>query len=107
MTVLTADNSSLILKNLGEMIGSFNHLEIKEPFINGRKTMDALRIQKADNTFVEIRIPGFNGTEIIDEIRKKKKTIRLFMLTFYASGDYQQSAMNAVADFLFSNMDEV
>jgi two-component SAPR family response regulator len=107
MTELKADNSSLILKNLGEMIGSFNHSEIKEPFINGRKTMDALRIQRTDRTFVEIRIPGFNGSEIIDEIRKEKKTIRIFMLTFYASADYPHSTLNVISDFLFSNLDEV
>jgi DNA-binding NarL/FixJ family response regulator len=106
MRVLFADDSDLILQRLQEMAGVYKQIEIVGSCRNGTDTLEALRVLKPDLAIVDIKMPGISGLEVLKEIRKKDKTVRFIILTFYSSEYYRQLAIEAGADYFFSKVND-
>ena len=106
MRVLLADDSSLILERLQEMLSKFKAVEIVGLCKNGTETLETLRIMKPDLAVVDIHMPGLNGLGVLSEIRKENKTIQFIILTLFSSDDYRQKAIQAGADFFFDKADD-
>jgi len=106
MRVLVADNSSMMLESIGEMISCYNRVEAEAHLKRETKKWEALRILKPDKTIVEIRMPGLSGPEVLNEIKKKKKDVKLFVLTFYKSDYYPQCTILDGAEYFFSKMED-
>ena len=106
MRVLLADDSELILDTLHEILSAFNQVEIVASCTSGTETLEALRILKPDLAIVDNKMPGLTGIEVLSEIRKEDKTLKIIILTFFSSGYYRQLAMEAGADYFFSKVDD-
>jgi DNA-binding NarL/FixJ family response regulator len=106
MRVLLADDSRLMLERLKEMIGTYRNTEIVGAFKNGTDTLEALRTLKPDLAIVDIKMPGLSGLEVLTEIRKENKYVKIIILTFYSSDYYQQMAIQAGADYFFNKVDD-
>jgi len=107
MKIILKDNSDLMLENLGEMINTYKQVEIAGILKCKPNAMDALRIQKPDRTVVEIRMPGLNGAEVLNEIKEMKNSVQCFVLTLYALDNYRHPVWRAVADFFFSKTEQL
>jgi two-component system response regulator DesR len=106
MRVVIADDSSLILKRLLEMISIHKQVEIVGTYKNGTDTLSALRILKPDLAIVDIAMPGLSGLEVLKEIRKENETLRFIIFTFHSSDYYRQMAIQDGADYFFSKVDD-
>ncbi len=106
MKVLLADDSGLILERLQEALRSFKHIEIVGSFKNGTETLEGLRVLKPQIAIVDIKMPGLNGLEVLQEIRKEDKNLKIIILTFYASEYHRQQAIHSGADYFFSKVDD-
>ena len=106
MRVLLADDSSLILERLQEMIIGYKRAEIVGTFKNGTDTLSALRILKPDLAIVDIVMPGLSGLEVLKAIRKENKTLKFIIFSFHASDYYRQLAIQSYADYFFSKVDD-
>ena len=102
MRVLLADDSSLILERLQEMVGMHKQAEIVGSLNNGTETLEALRVLKPDLAIVDIQMPGLSGLEVLSEIRKENKIVKFIILTLYSSDYYRQLAVKTGADYFFS-----
>jgi DNA-binding NarL/FixJ family response regulator len=51
-------------------------------------------------------MPGLNGLEVIREIRKENKAVKLIVLTFHSSDYNRQMSIEAGADYFFSKADD-
>lgn len=106
MRVLLADDSSLILERLQEMISIHKQVEIVGSYKNGTDTLSALRILKPDLAIVDIVMPGLNGLEVLREIRKENKTMTFIIFTFHSSDYYRQMAIQLKVDHFFNKVDD-
>jgi len=106
MRVLLADDSSLILERLQEMVSNHKQIEIVGVFKNGTETLNAIRTMKPDLAIVDIKMPGLNGLYVLNEIRKDDKNVIFIILTFYSSDYYRQLAIQAGSNYFFSKADD-
>lgn len=106
MRVLLADDSGLILERLQEMIKKIKYVEIAGSFTNGIETLNALRILKPDLAIVDLKMPGLNGIQVLNEIRNENKILKFMILTFCSADYYQKIALQAGADYYFSKVDD-
>src|ERR1035437_8984412 len=106
MRVLLADDSGLILERLQDMVKLYNHTEIVGSLKNGTETLKALRNLRPDLAIVDIKMPGLNGLEVLNEIRKEDKSLKFIILTFYSSDYYRKLAIQYGADYFFNKVDD-
>jgi DNA-binding NarL/FixJ family response regulator len=106
MKVLFADDSVLILDRLGELLCKYKQVEIVGALKNGNDTLEALLKLNPDLAIVDLNMPGLNGLEVIHEIRKVNKTLKIIVLTFFAIESYKNLAIREGADYFFSKAEE-
>ncbi|MEI8202744.1 MAG: response regulator transcription factor [Bacteroidota bacterium] len=106
MKVVLADDSPLILERVLEMVSRFKLVEISGAYTNGTDTLEGIKTLQPDLAIVDINMPGLNGLEVLQEIRKENKEIKFIILTFYATDLYRKKAMELGADFFFSKVDD-
>jgi DNA-binding NarL/FixJ family response regulator len=106
MRVLLADDSRLMLERLTEMLNMYRDTEIVGSYNNGIDTLAGLRTLKPDLAIVDIKMPGLTGLEVLNEIRKENKTVKIIILTFYSTDYYRKMAIQAGADYFFNKVDD-
>jgi len=106
MRVILADDSELILVRLQQMLGIFPQVELLGSYIDGIETLDAMRKQKPDLAIIDIKMPWMSGLDVLKEIRKEDKNMKIILLSFYSSDYYRQLASQLGADYFFSKSDE-
>ena len=106
MKVLLADDSKLIIERLTDMISIFGQTKIVGSYSNGNDTLNALKTLEPDLAILDFKMPGLNGLEVISEIRKVNKHVKIIMLTFYSSDYYRNLAIKAGADYFFNKIDD-
>jgi DNA-binding NarL/FixJ family response regulator len=106
MRVLLADDSVLILERLTEMLSMYKKVEIVGSRKNGEEALEALRTLKPDLAIVDLKMPGLNGLEVLHEIRKEDKSIKIIILTFYSSEHYRKMAIKEGADYFFNKFED-
>jgi len=106
MRVIIADDSTIMLDRLQQMLLSLTDVEVVGTFSNGTDALSALHKLKPDLAILDNKMPGIKGVDIIREIRKEDSKMKLMLLTFYADTYYREQAMNAGADYFFSKSDD-
>jgi DNA-binding NarL/FixJ family response regulator len=106
MKVLIADDSGLILDRLQEMLSMYKQAELIGSYKDGTKALAALRSLKPDLAIVDIKMTGLSGLEVLSEIRKENKIVKIIILTFYSSDHHRQMAIQAGADYFFTKVDD-
>ena len=106
MRVILADDSELILVRLQQMLSTFPQAELLGSYIDGLQTLNAMKKQKPDLAIIDIKMPWMSGLDVLKEIRKEDKNIKIILLSFYSSDYYRQMASQLGADYFFSKSDE-
>lgn len=106
MKVLIADDSTLILERLQQMLSAYKQVEIVGSLNNGKDALASLKTLKPDLAIVDNKMPGLTGIQVLSEIRKENATLKFMLLTFYSTDNYKQLAINAGADYFFSKVDD-
>lgn len=106
MRVIIADDSAFIRDRLQDVLQSFRQVEIVGVFNNGTETLKALQTLNPDLAIVDIKMPGMSGLEVLKRIRNEGNLLRFIILTFHATDDYRQLAMEEGADYFFSKVDD-
>lgn len=106
MRVIIADDSHFIISWLQDMLGIYKNLEIVGVYTNGPDTLEGLRILKPDLAIIDIKMPGFSGLEVLKEIRKEDKIVKVIILTFFTMDHYRDQAVVNGADYFFSKVDD-
>jgi DNA-binding NarL/FixJ family response regulator len=106
MKVVLANYSDLILERLKELLSIHRQVDIVASLKNGDETLAAIKNLKPDLVIVDINMPGLNGLEILNEVRRDNRTTKIIILTFYSSEHYRKIAMLSGADFFFNKADD-
>jgi DNA-binding NarL/FixJ family response regulator len=106
MKVILADDSGLIRERLTEMLNIYTHAEIVGSHDNGTDALDSMRKLKPDLAILDLKMPGLSGFDIVNEIRKEDKHVKIVILTFYSTEYYRNIALKSGADFFFNKVDD-
>ncbi|MGB8451468.1 MAG: response regulator [Anaerocolumna sp.] len=100
--ILIADDEGIMLFSLQTMIQK-NMGDECEVYTakTGRAVVDMVENIRPDIIFMDIQMPGMNGIEAMQIIRKKNKTVLFIVITAYNKFDYAKEAIEiGVFDFL-------
>jgi len=68
---------------------------------DGREAMEKIRLKPPSLIFMDICLPGLNGLELVQKIKKDFPRIRIAMLTGYDFPEYRRTASQYGADRYF------
>ncbi|MBT3384899.1 MAG: response regulator [Prolixibacteraceae bacterium] len=106
MKVLLADDSQLILDRLQELLHVYKDAEIIGSLKNGSDALEAIRALEPDLVIIDINMPGLNGLQVLDIIKKEDHKTKFIVLTFYATDYYRKKAIKLGTDYFFSKSDD-
>lgn len=74
---------------------------------NGVMALEKIEKKKPDILFTDIRMPGYNGLELLELLRKKELDTKVVLISGYAEFEYAQSAIrNGAYDYLLKPIDQ-
>ena len=74
---------------------------------NGVMALEEIEKKKPDILFTAIRMPGYNGLELLELLRKKELDTKVVLISGYAEFEYAQSAIrNGAYDYLLKPIDQ-
>lgn len=93
--ILLADDEGIVLNSLTYIIQkNFEDMFEIETAKTGRGAIEAAEHFRPDIAFMDIQMPGINGMEAMQEIRKNVPNIVFVVLTAYDKFDYAREAIN-------------
>ncbi|MFH1081492.1 MAG: response regulator transcription factor [Pseudomonadota bacterium] len=107
MKVLIVDDSMIVCKGLQQMLINIAGIEIVGQAHNAQDAITAISEQKPDLVILDIRLPGKSGMEVLKDIRAKKLSIRVIMLTNYPYPQYRKKCEELGADYFFDKVTEI
>lgn len=69
---------------------------------NGLEALHLFHEQQIDCVILDMKIPGMNGLEILENIRNRNKDVPVMMMTAYGEQDIVNQALAIGADGYFS-----
>lgn len=107
-TVFIADDEMWITIGLKKLIEKSG-----QPFTvvgeanNGVAALEELERKRPDILFTDIRMPGYNGLELLEKLKEKGLDMKVIFVTGYADFEYAQTAIRLGAfDYLLKPIDE-
>ncbi len=72
---------------------------------DGQQALENFRKHRPDVVIVDLRLPGMSGVEVIRELRRESRDVKILVLTNYGSGDEASLAIQSGASgFVLKNM---
>ncbi len=87
------DDEKWVIRSLIASLGHPDDIEIIGEFGDGISGMAFLREEKPDLAFVDVRLPGMTGLEILQTARKEGLPTIFIVISGYAEFSYAQNAM--------------
>lgn len=100
--LVIADDEERVCR-LINALGDWDTLGIKVVGIarNGVEALQLLGREKVDILITDIRMPGYNGLELIERVKKLSDSTKVIIISGYASFEYAQNALKyGVNDYL-------
>lgn len=94
MRILIAEDEMLERKAMRKFIKQhFSDIEVVGEAVNGRVAIEMTLELKPDLVLMDIKMPGINGIEAIEQILQKNPAIKFILVSAYDSFDYAKQAM--------------
>ena len=86
--ILTVDDHPLLRKGIAALVNAEPDLKLIAEASNGKDAIEAFRSHRPDVTLMDLQMPGVDGIEAIETIRREYPEARIIVLTTYG-GDMQ------------------
>ncbi|WP_373895473.1 response regulator [Virgibacillus natechei] len=102
MRILIAEDELLERKALKKFIEeNFRRMAVVGEAENGRKAIELAEAKNPDIIFMDIKMPGINGLEAIEEIHKNHPKTKFILVSAFDSFDYAKEAMRfGIKDYI-------
>lgn len=108
INIVIADDEERICK-LIKMLGNWDELgmQVIGTALNGIDALHFIGSNKTDVLITDIRMPGCDGLELIEKVRKLSPGIKIIVISGYALFEYAQMAMKyEVKDYLLKPINQ-
>jgi len=106
MRVLLADDSNLMISRLQEVLSDCKGVEIVGIAENGQIALEKTRQLVPDLLILDLKMPKMSGLNVLKEIRKDDKKMKIMVLTSFSSDDYGEKTLEFGANYFFSKVDD-
>jgi two-component system, response regulator YesN len=111
LRVLIVDENRVLRETFKtELVKHLPFLSVQEA-IDGKEAIDKINLLHPSLIFMDICLPGVNGLQLTQKIKKDFPNIKVAILTGYDLPEYRQAAIHNGADWFFvkgsSNLDEI
>jgi DNA-binding NarL/FixJ family response regulator len=106
MKVLIVDDSGEVRERIKMLLSEVEKVEMIGEAENVQQAIEHIRQQGPDVVILDIRMPGGNGIDVLNEIEKNDQVPVVIMLTNYPYPQYKKKCMDAGADFFFDKSRE-
>lgn len=103
--VLAVDDHPLLREGITAVMQGEEDMELVAAATNGLQSIELFRLHRPDVTLMDLQMPGMNGIEAINEIRREFSNARFIVLTTY-QGDIQvlRALKAGATGYLLKNM---
>ncbi len=95
--VLLADDHTLVLAGIRGLLTKLAGVEVVGEAADGHETLRVAEALHPDVVLLDIGMPGLNGLEVAERLRKFDPAIRVVILSMHASEEYVVRALRAGA----------
>ncbi len=99
LTLFLADDSWFIGERLPAMLAELTGVEVIGQAADGIDAVNSIRKLKPDVVILDIRMPGKNGLEVLQEVKTFKPAPCVIMLTNYPYPQYRKKCLDLGADY--------
>lgn len=94
LRLLIADDEQIVLDGIKFMVEkAFPDIEIVAMVNSGREAIEACQRVIPDIVFMDIKMPGINGIEAIEKIKKRHQDTRFIVISAYEQFEYAKQAV--------------
>ena len=95
--VLIVDDHSVVRQGIRSLLSNYEEIEVIGEAENGRLGFEQYQLLAPDVTLLDIRMPDFDGTEVIKQIRAHDSNAKVVMLTSFDEDEYIDTSLRAGA----------
>jgi DNA-binding NarL/FixJ family response regulator len=107
MRVLIADDSTLFRERIRDLFKDLNYVEIIGEASEGNEAIQFIEDKLPDVVFLDIRMPGLNGIEVLRKMRSRGNKAVICMLTSFPYKQYRERCIKEGADYFFDKNEDI
>lgn len=96
--VMITDDHKMVREGIKQLLELNDSISVVGMASNGDECISVLESKKPDLLLLDINMPGKNGLEIIEEIKKLNFNVKIILLTVHNEVDYLLKAVEIGAD---------
>jgi DNA-binding NarL/FixJ family response regulator len=95
--VVHADDQAVVRDGLGMLLSAADDLDVVGTAADGTAAVEVVLSQRPDVALVDLRMPGLDGAQVTDAVRREAPEVRVLILTTFADDDAVLPALRAGA----------
>ena len=96
--VVLVDDHNLVRSGLAALLNQTGRFEIVAEATNGIEALQKLAVTPCDLLIIDLAMPRLGGIEVITELRRKNRSVRVLVLSMYDDAQFVARAMKAGAN---------
>jgi DNA-binding NarL/FixJ family response regulator len=96
--VMLADDHALMREGIKHLLEFDGSIEVIDEANNGKECLEKLEKIEPDILLLDINMPDMNGIEVLEELKKQNKNIKILMLTVHSEVEYLIKAIDIGAN---------
>ncbi len=96
--VMLADDHALMREGIKHLLEFDGSIEVIEEANNGKECLEKLDRIEPDILLLDINMPDMNGIEVLEELKKQNKQVKILMLTVHSEVEYLIKAIDIGAN---------
>jgi DNA-binding NarL/FixJ family response regulator len=104
--VLIADDSPLMRERLATLISEIEGVELVGQAGSAPEALEAIERSKPDAVILDIRMPGGNGIQVLEALKKSTVEPEVIVLTAFPYPQYRKKCLQAGAKYFFDKSSE-
>jgi DNA-binding NarL/FixJ family response regulator len=96
--VILVDDHNLVRSGLAALLKQNGGLEVVDEATNGLKAIEKVQSTPCDLLIVDLAMPRMGGIEVVTEVRRSNKCVKILVLSMYDDAQFVARAMKAGAN---------
>ncbi|MEX2512520.1 MAG: response regulator transcription factor [Cyclobacteriaceae bacterium] len=105
--IILVDDHKLFATGIEKLLSGIDDFKIIGVYHNGNEAFEALKSNKVDLLLTDIKMPGMNGLELLQNIKKKRWKVKTIVLSMYEEEEiFQKCVKHGAHAYVLKNADQ-